>query len=125
MTTSSASLVLLVTACSPPQPRAEFQKQVTLADRIVVTNRYRPVTMTVTGSDFQDVSRAVINATEAKGYVIMATFDWDIQFYAGSNFITVIHLQDRSFLVGTNQYSDSSGVLKQFWQVLEHRAEGK
>jgi len=80
--------------------------------------------MTVTDQDLRDVSTAVTNAIEDKN-CYLAVFDWDIQFYAGSNFLTAIHLQDRAFWAGSNQYSDSSGVLKRFWQTLEQRAETK
>jgi len=124
---SSISLgLLLEMGCSPPpsRPPAGLTKQIALADRIIVTNRYLAFSMTVTGKDFEDVSSAVTNAIEDKHHYD-AIFDMDIQFYAGSNFLTVIHLQDRAFLAGSNQYSDSSGVLKQFWQSLEQRAEGK
>jgi hypothetical protein len=117
-------LLLFATGCSPSHPPAQFAHQISLADRIVVTNQYRPVSMTVTGQDLLDVSTAVTNAIEDKN-PYAAVWDWDIQFYAGTNFLTAIHLQDRTFLACSNQYSDSSGVLKRFWQTLEERAEVK
>ena len=124
VTAVASAGLLLATACSPSRPSPEFARQVSLADRIIVTNRHRPVTMTLTGRDLVDVSTAVTNAIEdANNY--SAVFDWDIQFYAGSNFLTVLHLQDRTFWAGSNQYSDSSGALKRFWQSLEQRAEEK
>jgi hypothetical protein len=121
---SAGLLSLLAMGCSRSHPSAEFTHQVSLADRILVTNRYRPVTMTVTGQDLQDVSAAVTNAMRDKN-CYSAVFDWDIQFYTGSNFLTAIHLQDRAFWAGSNQYSDSSGVLKRFCKTLEERAEAK
>ena len=45
-------------------------------------------------------------------------FDWDVEFYAGTNFLTVIHLQDRVFMLGDKQYIDDTGVLTKFWQKL-------
>jgi hypothetical protein len=48
-----------------------------------------------------------------------AIFDWDVQFYAGTNFLAVIHVQDRAFWIGGTQYSDGSGVLKAFYERLE------
>ena len=80
--------------------------------------------MIVTGQDLRAVSAAVTNAIEDKN-CYKAVFDWHIQFYSGSNFLTVIHLQDRTFWAGSNQFSDSSGVLKRFWQTLEQRTEPK
>jgi hypothetical protein len=116
--------LLLICGCSPARPPAEFTHQISQADRVIVTNRYRPVNFTVTGDEFRGVSTAVTNATHDKN-CYTAIFDWDVQFYAGTNLLTVIHLQDRAFWAGSNQYSDSSGVLKQFYRRLEERAEQK
>jgi hypothetical protein len=72
--------------CSPPpsRPPAGLTKQIALADRIIVTNRYLAFSMNVTGKDFKNVSSAVTNAIEDKHHY-QAIFDMDIQFYAGAS----------------------------------------
>src|SRR5689334_12863151 len=96
-------LLLAAMGCSRSRPSAEFAHQISLADRIVVTNQYRPVTVTVTGRDLADLSAAVTNAIEDRN-CYTAVFDWHVHFYAGSNSLTEIRLQDRAFWAGTNQY---------------------
>lgn len=101
--------------CSPERPPADFIQQVSQADHVVVTNLYLPVTFTITGEEFRQLSTAITNATRDKNNY-SAVFDWQVQFYKGTNHLTDIHLQDRAFVMPGLQYSDGSGVLKSFYE---------
>jgi len=81
------------------------------ADRLVVTNRFRDaVSITLAGAEAVRIADAVASATvDAASYDDIK--DCQIQFYHGTNFLRVIYVQDRVFLLGATQYSDSSGVL--------------
>ena len=119
-------LFLLLTAfcgCSrTAEPPAEFARQISFADRIVVTNRYGATTFAITGEEVGRIGKAVASAKRDKNSY-QAIFDWDVQFYADTNLLTVIRLQDAAFLAGGTQYSDDTGVLKAFYHRLEKETE--
>jgi hypothetical protein len=52
-------------------------------------------------------------------------FDWEVQFYAQTNLLTVVHLQDRAFLTKGGQYSDHSGVLMTVYKEWEQRKDNE
>ena len=94
------------------------------ADRLVATNRFRDaVSITLAGAEAARISAAVASATEdVTPYADIK--DCQIQFYHGTNFLRVVYVQDRVFLLGATQYSDSSGVLAAFyakWQTDSFR----
>ena len=89
-----------------------------------MTNDSLHATRTLTGKDFRDVSTAVTNAIADK-HNYDSIWDCEVQFFAGTNLLTTIHLAYRTFFAGSNQYLDSSGVLERFSQSLEEPAETK
>src|SRR4051794_14809777 len=107
---AAASVLLLVTGCSPARPSAEFTRKVSLADHIIVTNRALHVTRTLTGDDFRAITMAVTNAVEDK-HNYDSIWDCEIQFFSGTNLLTTVNLAYRTFFAGSNHYVDSSGVL--------------
>jgi hypothetical protein len=115
-------LLITVCGCSLERPPVNFVQQVSQADHLVVTNLYRPVFFTVIGGELQRLRTAVTNAIRDKNNY-SATFDFEVQFYAKTNLLTVIHLQDRAFIAKTGQYSDNSGVLKALYNEWEQREE--
>jgi hypothetical protein len=50
-------------------------------------------------------------------------WNWDVQFYQGTNFVTVIHLMDRTFWTEDAQFRDDSGVLKAFYRRMLEDAD--
>jgi hypothetical protein len=114
-------LLLLATlcGCSKPAPLpAEVAQRLTQADRIVVaTNGHLSSPLTITGEEVGKVGRAVASAKQ-DGASYDGIWNWDIQFYQGTNFLTVIHLMDRTFWTENTQYSDDTGVLKAFYRRL-------
>ncbi len=94
-------------------------------DRLVVTNRFREaVSITLAAAETARLADAVARATEdPTPYPDIK--DCQVQFYLGTNLLRVIYLQDRVFLLGATQYSDSSGVLAAFyakWQTDSFKA---
>lgn len=113
-TTFWSLLVFALCGCSRP---AHPPANIATADRVVVTNRFSAFGLTVTGADASRLATAVAAAAQDR-LPATAIFDWELEFYAGTNFLTLIHLQDRAFMLSNNQYSDDTGVLKTFWQKL-------
>jgi len=118
--TISGLPLLLIGFCGcsqPGQPPTEFTQQIFQADRIVATNRYDATNFVLTGEEVGRVGKAVASAKHDKNHY-QAIFDWDLQFYTGTNFLAVVHLQDAAFWIGGTQYIDETGVLKTFYHRL-------
>lgn len=123
--TISSFLLLLVgfAGCSQRvQPPAEFTQQILSADRILATNTYDAATFVLSGEEVGRVGKAVASAKSDKSHY-QAIFDWDLQFYTGTNYLTVIHFQDAAFWAGGAQYVDETGVLKALYHKLGSKAE--
>jgi hypothetical protein len=117
------SLLVLLAAlsgCSKPvRLPAEIAERLGQVDRIVVTNSHLSSPLTVTGEEVRKVAKAVASAKH-DGHSSDGIWNWDIQFYQGTNFVTVIHLMDRTFWTEDAQFRDDTGVLKAFYRrVLE------
>jgi hypothetical protein len=115
-------LLIAVCGCSPERLPTNIAQQVSRADCVVVTNLYRPVFFTVSGDELQRLRIAVTNAIRDKNNY-SAVFDFEVRFYAQTNLLTVIHLQDRAFVTKAGLYSDDSGVLKALYKEWEERGE--
>ena len=116
----SIALLGVLAACSRSHPPTTPHA----ADRLTATNRYREsVSITLAGPDAVRIAKAVASSTEdPTPYADVK--DCEIQFYTGTNLCRVIYVQDRVFLLGATQYSDSSGVLAAFyakWQTDSFR----
>jgi hypothetical protein len=67
---------------------------------------------------------AAAAASKHDKHAAAAIFDMELQFYSGTNLLSTIHLQDKSFVAeGRGQFSDDSGVLKTLYKRLEKQAE--
>jgi len=114
------ALLGVLVACSRSHPPTMAHS----ADRLIATNRFRDaVSITLAGAEVARISDAVASAKEdVTPYADIK--DCQIQFYHGTNLLRVIYVQDRVFLLGATQYSDSSGVLAAFyakWQTDSFR----
>jgi hypothetical protein len=114
--------MLLAALCGCSKPArlpAEVAQRLAQADRIVVTNSHLSSPLTITGEEVGKVAKAVASAKH-DGHSYDGIWNWDIQFYEGTNFVTVIHLMDRTFWTEDAQFRDDTGVLKAFYRrVLE------
>ena len=119
--------MLALFGCSKPTyPPAELSQRLATADRAVVTNSLPPFGSVVTGEEVSRLAKAIASATQDKSPA-GAMFNWDVKFYSGTNFLCLIHMQDRGFLLEDEEYSDDTGVLKAFYEKLlrEQKLEGK
>ena len=107
-------LCVLVWACGCSPKNARLADQIRGADRIVATNRSVSAPVVVEGSEAKRIAAAAAGAKWDRNYY-PAIFDWDVQFYAGTNFLAVIRLQDRIFKTKHAQFNDETGVLKAFY----------
>ena len=114
--------LLVFFGCSKP---AHPPPQISTADRIVVaTNQIHALNLAVTGDEASKVVKALAASKEDKASY-SAMFDWDLQLYAGTNLLTVVHFQDRIFMLGNTQYVDNTGVLAAFYKKLESEEESR
>jgi len=101
-------------------PPVDFSERLSTADHIIVTNDLQAgLAYTATGEEVARLVKAVTMAKEDVRWRTQAIFNWNIQFYAGTNRLGDIHLQSEVFMIGDKEYTDYSGVLKAFWQKLE------
>ena len=109
----AVSVLLSFCGCSE-QPSKEAQ-QIASADRLVATNSGTGAVLSVSGGELRKIVQALSSSKrDRRSYA--AIFDWHIQFYSGTNFLTAIRLQDRVFRADNAQYSDETGVLKVFYE---------
>ncbi len=114
-------LVAGLCGCSKPvqpQPPTAFVQQIAKADRIVATNRYLASAFVTTGDEVLSISKALASAKRDRNSYATA-FAWEAQFYAGTNFLTVILFSDRLFWTDDAQYREGTGVLMAFYDRLE------
>ena len=116
--------LIALCGCSKPlqSPPADFSQRVVTADRIVVTNRFRTFGTTITGAEVSQVTKAVAFAKQNR-LPAAAVYDWDVAFYAGTNYLSAIHLQGSGFLIGDAEYTDHTEVLNKFWEKLTREAD--
>ena len=103
------------------------------ADHIVVTNRlgHAPpklagFSLTISGDEARKIVRAVTSARfMCAPPCTDSGFGWDLGFYRGTNFLTVVHMQSHVFVFGSvnkgEEYSDDTGVLEQLNRDLYKR----
>jgi hypothetical protein len=119
-------LLLLAALCGCSRPArlpAEVAQHLAQADHIVVaTNGHLSSPLTITGEEVGKVARAVASAKHDRNNYD-GIWNWDVQFYQGTNFVTVIHLMDRTFWTEDAQFRDDSGVLKAFYRRMLEDAD--
>lgn len=102
-----------------------FLRQISTADRLVVTNHYYSFGATITGTDVSGFITAIKSA-RTKGWG--TGLDWgspfacNLVFYAGTNQLASLPTENGVFNLDGVEYSDSSGVLEAFCKkVAGHR----
>ena len=119
--------MLAMFGCSKPTyPPAVLSQRLATADRVVVTNSLPPFGSIVTGDEVGRLAKAIASAPQVK-CPAGAVFNWDVKFYAGTNFVSEVHLQGGGFLLEDGEYSDDTGVLNTFYEKLlrEQRLAGE
>lgn len=96
---------------------AKFSRQLSSADRLVITNRYYAIGATITGTNVSSVITAIKSSRTKKWG---AGLDWgnpfvcNLEFYAGTNHLASIPTEYGVFNLDGVEYSDGSGVLESF-----------
>lgn len=101
--------------CGCSQQPTKLANQIASADRLVATNSGTGAVLSVSGEELKKIVHALGSAKRDR-HSYAAIFDWHIQFYSRTNFVTAIRLQDRVFRTDSAQYSDETGVLKAFYE---------
>jgi hypothetical protein len=118
-------LVFALCGCSgTKQLPSEFSQQLSTADRLEVTNRYYLFGTTISGADVSSLTKAIKSARN-KTLGADADCDWDAKFYAGTNYLAVIHLNRDVIMVEDVQYHDGTGFVMTFWQKLVKEATAR
>ncbi|HEY5233651.1 MAG TPA: hypothetical protein VIK35_08970 [Verrucomicrobiae bacterium] len=99
------------------QPSAKSSRQISSADRLVVTNRYYAFGATITGTNVSCLITVIKSARTKRWGTDM---DWgdpfvcNLVFYAGTNQLASIPAVYGVFNLDGVEYSDVSGVLEAF-----------
>lgn len=109
------SAILWLVTCGCSQQPTKLARQIAGADHIVATNHGTSAVLSLSGKEFEKFAQAVVSAKRYRKYY-GDIFDWEVRFYAGTNFITAVQLQDRVFRIDGTQYSDETGVLQAFYE---------
>jgi hypothetical protein len=108
--TISFLLAGLASGCSQ-KPSAKFATRLSTADHIVVTNSNRNFGLTLRGEDVAKICKVVTFANKVSSPTA-SLYDWDVQFFNGTNFLGAIRLMDK-------EYRDNSRVLSAYYQKWE------
>jgi hypothetical protein len=115
-------LMLVLCGCSKQK---HFSQLLSAADHVAATNRNGQVFgCIVSGAEVSNLAKAVASAKRPYGLKALDftrdPFNWDLEFYAGTNSLAVMHLLGNGFfnLEGV-QYCDGTGVAEAFWKKLE------
>jgi hypothetical protein len=94
------------------------------ADHIIVTNRsvprYRGFSISISGPRVGQIVRAVSSATRNQAET-NSEWDWEIQFFKGTNRLAVVNFQGSMFLAENGEYHDGSGELKKLESEISIR----
>ena len=116
-------LAFALCGCSDAtRPPTEFSQQLSTADRLEVTNRYYAFGETLTGADVRSLTIAIESArkkTWGANMDWMSPRNWDVEFYAGTNHLAGLPICYGAFKIEGVEYSDSTGVVEDFWKKLE------
>jgi len=115
-------LILAVFVVSGCSRQKELAQSLSAADHIVATNRYQTFGCTISGPEVGKLAQAVGSASRPSGLAgmdVQNPNDWDLEFYAGTNSLAVMHLLNHGFfqLEGV-EYDDGTGVAETFWKKL-------
>ncbi len=113
--------MLVLCGCSKQKHLSQL---LSAADHVVATNRYQAFGCTISGAEVSNLTKAV--ATAKKPYPGMKELDfkspndWDLEFYAGTNSLAVMHLERHGFFqLDGIEYGDGTGVADAFWNKLD------
>ncbi len=115
--------VVLAAGCSQPSPKHaaapnDFAPRIAGADRVVLTNRlaglnrrYLGFSYAVSGRAAADIVEAVSVAPGHSPPFIDLLYDWDLQFWKGTNHLASVEYAGNVFRFDDREYVDKSGVL--------------
>ncbi len=120
-------LVSALCGCSvATQPTTKLARQLSSADRLVVTNRHYAFGATITGTNVNSLVTAIkLSKTKKWG----TRLDWEnpfvcnLEFYAGTNHLASIPIEYGVFKLDGVEYSDGSGVLEALYKKSRKKIE--
>jgi hypothetical protein len=113
--------MLVLCGCSKQKHLSQL---LSAADHVVATNRYQAFGCTISGAEVSNLTKAVASAKRPP-YGLQESdftdpFVWDLEFYAGTNSLAVMHLDRGGFFqLGGVEYIDGTGVGEAFWNKLD------
>jgi hypothetical protein len=116
--------MLVLCGCSKSMhPPEELSQRIAKADHVVATNRNGVVFIcTKSGAEVSNLAKAVKSGTKNTLETDLDwtnPYDWDVDFYAGTNSLAVMHLLHGYFQLEGVEYIDGTGVAEAFWKKLE------
>jgi len=110
------ALLLLICVCGC-SPQKSLAKQLKGADRVVVTNTVRGLSISVTGTNVDMIVKAIA-ASKKESPLIDAAIGLRLEFYKGTNHIGTVDTSYEVFWVGKTPYSDTTETLKGICQKI-------
>lgn len=107
---SFLALVVLVCACGC-SPNKNLARSLKEADRVVVTNSFDGLSITVTGKEVNRMVKAIASG-EKLPPSIAASVDFNLQFFKGTEHLATLPTSVMIFWAGDKAYSDRTGTLE-------------
>ncbi|MBI5388021.1 MAG: hypothetical protein HZA90_25435 [Verrucomicrobia bacterium] len=108
--------LVLVVAWSGCSPQKTLAHRLAGADRVIVTNSYDRLSITVTGEEVNKVVQAIATGRK-ENRDIQATPGLDFQFFKGVEHLETITTAIQVFWIARKPYIDQTGML----EALAHR----
>ena len=115
--------VVLSPYSSDVRSLVNLSNQITNADRIVLTNsldEYPGFSDSISGDRMRRIMNAVSSAKRMNAPSDSA-WEWQLQFYKGTNFLASVNFEGSSFVIGTEEYSEESGVLDNLYDEVSDK----
>lgn len=114
-------LLICVCGCSPQKNLANRLKS---ADRVVVTNAFEGLSISVTGADLSQIVQAIAMGKKENSN-IDAAVGYKLQFYDQTQHLATITTSGGVFWIGSTPYSDSTDTISGLYRRLREETDLK
>jgi hypothetical protein len=119
-----ALLSLLSLLCGCSQSQKNFANNLKAADRIVVTNTFEALSITVTGTDVGAIVQAIANGKKESPN-IDAAMGYKLEIFEGSNHLATVNTSGSVFWIGKTPYSDPTERISSLYRRLREETDLK
>ncbi len=110
-------VVVGLCACSPQKSLAH---RLADADRVVVTNQYDKTSISITGEEVQEITKALAASKKISSDGLCSTPEHRLVFFKGTNHLITVSTSYLIFWINQTPYHDKSGTLSALYVRLWH-----